>query len=166
MCGSLCSSGYLFVNVRGKFICNHPVYDRCTLFRIGGPAVIQQCFDERLKVTFWCEIDPCLTDVIYLNPGFVACFNEYAGEMINGFYPTITVRQSGAISENKLSQIIQNADMASLRQRATPRTKTKLSQAKINKMAAMDASGYTMSEIADAIGVTATTVRNYLNGKE
>lgn len=74
--------------------------------------------------------------------------------------------QAGAISENKLSQIIQNADIDSLRQRATPRTRTKLSQAKINKMSAMDASGYTMAEIADAMGVSTTTVRNYLDGKE
>lgn len=74
--------------------------------------------------------------------------------------------QSGAISENKLSQIIQNADMDSLRQRATPRNRTKLSAAKVNKIAAMNASGYTMSEIADAMGVSAATVRNYLSGKE
>ena len=74
--------------------------------------------------------------------------------------------QAGAISENKLSQIILNADIDSLRQRATPRTSTKLSQAKINKMSAMDASGYTMAEIAAAMGVSTTTVRNYLDGKE
>lgn len=74
--------------------------------------------------------------------------------------------QAGAISENKLSLIIQNADIDALRQRATPRTKTKLSEAKITKIKAMDASGYTMAAIADALGISATTARKYLSGKE
>ncbi len=74
--------------------------------------------------------------------------------------------QAGAVSENKLSQIIQNADIDDLRQRATPRTRTKLSDAKIAKMKAMDASGYTMAKIADAIGVSVSTARKYLSGKE
>ena len=57
------------------YICDHPVYDRCTLYRIGGRglAVIQQRFDELTKSTFWCEIDPWLTDDIYLDPGFFSC---------------------------------------------------------------------------------------------
>lgn len=74
--------------------------------------------------------------------------------------------QAGAISENKLSQIIQNADIDDLRQRATPRTKAKLSEAKIAKMKAMDASGYPMSKIADSLGISTTTARKYLSGKE
>lgn len=74
--------------------------------------------------------------------------------------------QAGAISENKLSQIIQNADIDELRQRATPRTTTKLSEAKIAKMKAMDASGYPMSKIADSLGISTTTARKYLSGKE
>lgn len=74
--------------------------------------------------------------------------------------------QAGAISENKLSQIIQNADIDDIRQRATPRAKTVMSDAKISKMTAMDASGYTMAQIADAMGISATTVRKYLSGKE
>lgn len=45
--------------------------------------------------------------------------------------------QSGAISEHKLSQIITAADIDKVRQRATPRTTTMLSAAKVNKMKAM-----------------------------
>ena len=77
------------------YICDHPVYDRCTLYRIGGRglAVIQQRFDELTKSTFWCEIDPWLTDDIYLDPGFFSCFDEYAGELRDGLFPTMTVRQ-------------------------------------------------------------------------
>jgi hypothetical protein len=41
--------------------------------------------------------------------------------------------QAGAISDNKLSQILRYADADALRQRATPRTTTQLSTAKINK---------------------------------
>lgn len=71
--------------------------------------------------------------------------------------------QAGAISENKLTQIINNADMDSLRQRATPRATTALSSAKISKIASMNASGYTTAEIAEALGVSASTVRKHLN---
>lgn len=71
--------------------------------------------------------------------------------------------QAGAISESKLIQIINNVDMDSLRQRATPRATTTLSTAKQNKIASMNASGYSTSEIAEALGISTSTVRNYLN---
>lgn len=74
--------------------------------------------------------------------------------------------QAGAISENKLTQIINNADIDTLRQRATPRSTTTLSTAKINKITSMNASGYTTYEIAEALGVSSSTVSKYLNGKE
>ena len=74
--------------------CDHPVYDRCTLYKIGnnGLSVIQQ-FDEHTKTTFWSEIDPWLTDPIYLHPKFKEYFDERAGKCSNGLYPTITIRQ-------------------------------------------------------------------------
>lgn len=71
--------------------------------------------------------------------------------------------QAGAISENKLTQIIDNVDIDSLRQRATPRVTTSLSQAKQAKIASMNASGYSTSEIAEALGVSTSTVSDYLN---
>ena len=71
--------------------------------------------------------------------------------------------QAGAISENKLIQILDNVDLDILRQRATPRATTSISQAKKNKIATMNASGYTISEIAEALGVSASTVSKYLN---
>ncbi len=71
--------------------------------------------------------------------------------------------QAGAISENKLTQIIDNADIDSLRQRAMPRATKTLSQAKQNKIASMHASGYSTSEIAEALGVSTSTVSDYLN---
>ena len=75
--------------------CDHPVYDRCTLYLIdrNGLAVIQQRYDAETKSTSWTEIDPWLTDELYLHPGFKEYFEERAGEPIDGLYPTVTIRQ-------------------------------------------------------------------------
>ena len=79
--------------------CDHPVYNSCTLFRIGkkGLAVIQQRFDAANKHTFWGATDQWLAGAIYLNPGFQAYFEGRAGEPEPNsgipLYPTVTVRQ-------------------------------------------------------------------------
>ena len=73
--------------------------------------------------------------------------------------------QAGAISENKLIQILNNTNIDTIRQRATPRATNSLSTAKQHRISAMCASGYTTSEIADALGVSTSTVSKYLNGK-
>lgn len=75
--------------------CDHPVYSRCTLFKEEnkGLAVIQQRYDKDCKTTWWGEIDPWLTDTIYLNPGFKTLFDNRACECEKGLYPTIAVRQ-------------------------------------------------------------------------
>lgn len=77
------------------YICNHPVYDRCTLYQIGtrGLAVIQQRYDKDTKYTWWDGIDPWLTDAIYLHPGFKEFFDDRSGEGRDGLYPTVTIRQ-------------------------------------------------------------------------
>lgn len=77
------------------YACPHPVYDRCTLFRIGdkGLAVIQQRYDRETKCTWWGEIDPWLTDELYLHPGFKDYFDKRAGECEDGLYPTVEIRQ-------------------------------------------------------------------------
>lgn len=72
--------------------------------------------------------------------------------------------QAGAISENILKKILDNTDVDSLRQRATPRSTSTLSQAKINRIKAMSASNYSLSQIANALGVSTSTVSNYLKG--
>ena len=50
--------------------CDHPIYDRCTLYLIDdkGLAIIQQRFNKNTKNTWWGEIDPWLTGVLYLHP--------------------------------------------------------------------------------------------------
>jgi hypothetical protein len=77
------------------YSCDHPVYSRCTLYRMGekGLAVIQQRFRPGDKTTSWGEIDPWLTDALYLHAGFRALFSERAGPDKDGLYPTMTVRQ-------------------------------------------------------------------------
>ena len=70
--------------------------------------------------------------------------------------------QAGAISEHKLKQIIDHVGIDSLRQRATPRATTVLSIAKQTKIASMNASGYSTAEIAEALGVSVSTVSKYL----
>ena len=77
------------------YICEHPVYNSCTLFKIGdkGLAVIQQRFDEETKSTWWSELDPWLTDGLYLHSGFKEYFDKRSGECTDGLYPTVTIRQ-------------------------------------------------------------------------
>lgn len=72
--------------------------------------------------------------------------------------------QAGAISEHKLKQILDNADIDSLRQRATPRATTTLSTAKVNRIKAMSSSNYSTTQIAEALGVSPSTVSKYLKG--
>ena len=74
--------------------------------------------------------------------------------------------QAGAISENKLNKILQNTDIDNLREKATPKVKTTLSKAKINQAKAMSMSNYTLSEIAEKLGVSPSTISNVLKGKE
>lgn len=70
--------------------------------------------------------------------------------------------QAGAVSENTLKKILNNADIDELRQRATPRTTTELSKAKINRIKAYAGSNYTIGEIAKKLGISASTVSKYL----
>lgn len=70
--------------------------------------------------------------------------------------------QAGAISPSKLEQMIPKVDSDNLKQYATPRATTQLSNAKISKINAMKNSGYSTSEIAEALGVSSSTVSKYL----
>lgn len=86
----------IYLSLYGRtYICNHPVYSRCTLFEIGekGMAVIQQRYDNTDKSTRWGEIDDWITDALYLHPGFKDYFDKRAGDCVDGLYPTVTVRQ-------------------------------------------------------------------------
>lgn len=86
----------IYLSMYGQlYTCNHPVYKRCTLFTINdkGLAVIQQRFNADDKSTFWTELDPWLTDDLYLHKNFKTYFDERSGKCKDGLYPTVTVRQ-------------------------------------------------------------------------
>lgn len=86
----------IYVSMYGNtYSCNHPVYNQCTLYTIGdrGLAIIQQRFDSDTKQTWWTEIDPWLTDLIYLHAKFKEFFDKRAGKPVEGLYPTVSVRQ-------------------------------------------------------------------------
>lgn len=71
--------------------------------------------------------------------------------------------QAGAISSSMLSDILRYADPDEVRARAMPKTTTQLSDAKVSKIKAMRASGYTNAQIAEQLGVSSSTVSKYLN---
>lgn len=71
--------------------------------------------------------------------------------------------QAGAISDNKLTRILRYTDPDAVKQLALPKTTTTMSTAQQTKMKSMSASGYTISEIAEALGVSSSTVSSYIN---
>jgi DNA-binding CsgD family transcriptional regulator/transcriptional regulator len=68
--------------------------------------------------------------------------------------------QAGAISNNKLTQILDHADLDQIKQLATPKSSLLMTSAKQTRARSMLASGYTQAEVADALGVSLTTLKN------
>ena len=58
-----------------------------------GLAVIQQRYDSNTKQTWWSDIDPWLTDALYLHPKFKSLFDDRSDKSTNDLYPTMTIRQ-------------------------------------------------------------------------
>lgn len=70
--------------------------------------------------------------------------------------------QAGAISDSKLSQLLDHADMDHVRELATPKTRTLMTGAKTTRAASMLKAGATRIEVAQALGVSLTTLDNSL----
>lgn len=86
----------IYLSMYGEtYICNHYVYSKCTLYKIDnkGLAIIQQRYDPKTKRTWWTEIDPWITDDLYLHPKFKEFFDDRSGPCRDGLYPTVTIRQ-------------------------------------------------------------------------
>lgn len=66
--------------------------------------------------------------------------------------------QSGAVSNNMLNRILDNTDLDVVKSYATPRSSVGLSPGKLARAHSMLASGYTQAEIADALGVSTSTL--------
>lgn len=71
--------------------------------------------------------------------------------------------QAGAISDTTLKEILRYADPDIVRERATPRTRTEVSEARANRIRAMANSGHTNAEIADALNLSPSSVSRILN---
>lgn len=71
--------------------------------------------------------------------------------------------QAGAVSQNTLTKIFNNSNLDSLKQRSMPRRETTMTQAKIARARLMLENGLTQAEVAEALGVSATTIKNALS---
>ena len=80
-----CMGKYIFAIIRSIIVARY--------FKEKGLAVIQQRFDEKTKSTWWGEVDPWITDDLYLHPCFKEYFDMRSGMTTNGLYPTVTIRQ-------------------------------------------------------------------------
>lgn len=67
--------------------------------------------------------------------------------------------QAGAISNNKLVTILNNADLDVVKQLATPKTSLLMTSAKERRALSMLSSGYTQAEVAAALGVSVSTLK-------
>lgn len=72
--------------------------------------------------------------------------------------------QAGAISTSKLKSIVQNSDLDVLKQLAMPRNMRGVTPAQESRIKVLERRGYTLAEIADAVGVSTSTVNNVLQG--
>ena len=70
--------------------------------------------------------------------------------------------QAGAISNNKLSQILNNSDPDKVRDLATPKQSKSISVGKQARIRQMLNYGYTIAEVAEAVGVSTSTVNDYM----
>lgn len=71
--------------------------------------------------------------------------------------------QARAISPSKLSTLLNNADMDSVKKLALPKHGTTLLPAQVATAKSMIARGYTQAEVADRLGVSASTISNAVN---
>jgi hypothetical protein len=70
--------------------------------------------------------------------------------------------QAGAITNHRLEEILNNADLDQVRQLAMPRTPKLMTATKLSRAKEMASLGYTQSEIADNLGVSLSTLKDAL----
>lgn len=72
--------------------------------------------------------------------------------------------QAGAIPHTQLTKLLSNADEKDYKSRATPKERKVMTSSKVAKAKSLAKAGYTLSEIADYLGVSASTVGKEING--
>jgi len=70
--------------------------------------------------------------------------------------------QAGAITNHKLTQILNNADLDKVKQLATPKTQVLLDGSKKSRAVSMLRNGYTQAEVADTLGISVSTLKRSL----
>jgi len=68
--------------------------------------------------------------------------------------------QLGAISNNALTQIVANMKEEDLKTRATPRTNYRMTDAKTVLAKQLLSTGYTIAEVASAVGVSSSSIQD------
>jgi DNA-binding transcriptional regulator YiaG len=71
--------------------------------------------------------------------------------------------QAGAITHNKLNQILSNADLDKVKQLATPKNGKTMSESTKTRALAMLRRNYTQAEVADALGISVSTLKRGLS---
>ncbi len=71
--------------------------------------------------------------------------------------------QAGAITSHKLTEILRNADLEQVKKLATPKSDLKMNASAKARAKTMLASGYTQAEVADALGMSVTTLKKGLS---
>ena len=74
--------------------------------------------------------------------------------------------QAGAISHSKLTKIMANADLDVLRQKATPRKTSRITPSMESLAKSMTKSGYTTQQIAERLGISASSVYGIVSGNK
>ena len=70
--------------------------------------------------------------------------------------------QAGAIHKSKLEQILASSDPDRVKELALPRTNKNINTTTISRAKSMRASGATQAEIAEALGLSTTTINEIL----
>ena len=74
--------------------------------------------------------------------------------------------QSGAVSHSKAADIFENVDLDKLKERATPRAKKTITPSMKALAKGMHNAGFTTAQIADRLGISASSVYTITSGKE
>lgn len=70
--------------------------------------------------------------------------------------------QAGAISKSKLDRILTHGDIDQIKELATPRTRKLMTSTSLSRARQMLSQGYTDAEVAEALGVSVSTLRDGL----
>lgn len=74
--------------------------------------------------------------------------------------------QAGAITKQMLNNILDNSDLDQVKALATPRTKQGVASGKLSQARTMLANGHSRADIADALGISTSTLDKALNPSE